>query len=290
MGMTLQKKLSLIEGLSSDAIKEETINKILKITQYDEDEIFKLLKRFMKFKPEESKNWYISINDILSMEEFVNNPYSCLFLHAIDIYKVIYDYLEKDNFAYFHDKEEFIENLKNTTGKIERVYSLRGEKYSAMNDNQNINKEKDNLSDRVDDEEDFGLEDYLLELNYHDDIKNITNCINFELFCTILNNFNVKKSLDYKFKVCFNIFDIDKNGVIDFKDLKNYFFVLFVDSSCSEDFKNITHPQIEGYVQKILGEFVNFNELKEDSIKINLNNFQQILWTSNFISNFDFEP
>ena len=27
MGMTLQKKLSLIEGLSSDAIKEETINK-----------------------------------------------------------------------------------------------------------------------------------------------------------------------------------------------------------------------------------------------------------------------
>ena len=96
--------------------------------------------------------------------------------------------------------------------------------------------------------------------------------------------------MDYKFKVCFNIFDIDKNGVIDFKDLKNYFFVLFVDSSCSEDFKNITHPQIEGYVQKILGEFVNFNQLKEDSIKINLNNFLQILWTSNFISNFDFEP
>ena len=86
------------------------------------------------------------------------------------------------------------------------------------------------------------------------------------------------------------MFDIDKNGVIDFKDLKNYFFVLFLDSGCSEEFKNITQLQIEDYVKKVLEEFAIFNQQNEEEIKINLNNFQQILWTSNFISNFDFEP
>ena len=290
MGMSLQKKLSLINGLSSDSINEKTILETMQKTQYSENEIFKMLKRFMKFNPDTSKNWLISINDILSMEEFANNPYTPLFFNAIDIYKIIYDYLKKINFAYVLDNEEFIHSIENTTGKIERVYEIRGEKYSIENEIHQKKQEEDDSSERVESEENYQLEDFLFELNYKDDIKNCTNCINFELFCIILNNFNVKKSLDFKFRVCFNIFDIDKNGVIDFKDLKNYFFVLFLDSGCSEEFKNITQLQIEDYVKKVLEEFAIFNQQNEEEIKINLNNFQQILWTSNFISNFDFEP
>ena len=41
MGMSLQKKLSLINGLSSDSINEKTILEIMQKTQYSENECSK---------------------------------------------------------------------------------------------------------------------------------------------------------------------------------------------------------------------------------------------------------
>lgn len=259
MGANLSMKLSKLKGGSKKFITREVVEKIIQETQFKEDEVFLLIKRFELLKPEPI-TWSISINQLKKLAEFSNNPYTDLILHGIDVYKIIYDYLRSGNRKGYIDKEMY----KIHAGITEQ-YEEKGKEYD----------DKPNVEEYVA-EYQFSL--FLEDEEY---APNKENVIDFFLFCIILNEFNSNKTFDQKFRLSFNIFDINKDQRVCFKDLKNFFDMIFKNYEME---KRLRH--IDQYARKILYEF------KDGDItyEIDFNNFQKILWDTNFISNLTIEP
>ena len=79
----------------------------------------------------------------------------------------------------------------------------------------------------------------------------------------------------------FNIFDINKDEKVCYKDLKNFYNIVFKDYHIEKKNK-----VLDKFVKSILKEYKD----GDTSYEIDFNNFQKILWTTNFISNLTIEP
>lgn len=121
--------------------------------------------------------------------------------------------------------------------------------------------------------------------------KNNIDVINFTLFCRILNDLHIKIPQEDKFKsknlklnnlVAFKIFDIDKDGYVDIEDLKKAYSIIFKDFESPDPNKEVN---IENLAKNILMEFST-----NEKYKIDFNNFQKIILSSNFLNNLVFMP
>lgn len=260
MGSSLSYKLSQFEEQTKKFVTREIIEDIMEKTQFDEDEIFNLLQRFENLEPDE-ESFSISIIRFKSLKEFQNNPYTDLILHAINIYDKIFYYvttsLDRRNYPH---KELF--KIENT---INDQYEENAKNPEDM-DNHTTETNK-----------------YANVLLLEDDsfFQNTESIIDFKLFCIILNEFNYKRSLDQKFHLSFNIFDINKDNKICYKDLKNFNTIIFKDY-----FMENRTFMIEQFSLNVLNEFQDNNK----NFQIDFNNFQKVLWATNFISNLTIEP
>jgi len=112
-------------------------------------------------------------------------------------------------------------------------------------------------------------------------VINNLEVVNFSCFCLILNDFHRNRSNEFKYKIWFNIFDINRDELICKSDLTIYFSIMFQEYELENK-------------QKVVDSMVNsvFNEFSENDpeFKIDFNNFQKIAWASNFMGNITFEP
>ena len=140
-----------------------------------------------------------------------------------------------------------------------------------------------------DDEDDIDSADRFQELKVLFPLKlmnkkleiNNFEVIGFSLFCLILNDFHKNRSNEFKYKVWFNIFDLNRDDLICKLDLTTYFTIMFKDHELENKEK-----VIQNMVESVLKEF---SETDQD-FKIDFNNFQKIAWASNFMGNITFEP
>lgn len=252
----IMKRINLLEDHVKNFIRIELMEEIMEKTAYDEDEVFNLLSRFRALDPDEI-NFSISISKLKNLAEFKHNPYKELFLHSISVYKIIYDYMLMNKIS--NNRHEF------------EVGSLYIERWDEVGKDENEKNSQYSLNYK-----------YILRIEDDKEIANTLDVIDFRLFCLIINEFNNKKTMDQKFKLCFNLFDINKDGNICYKDLKNYFTIFFKDYDL-ENKNNV----IQNLALTILSEY------KSSDFKahfIDLNNFQKVLWSANFISNLTIEP
>lgn len=248
---SLTQKIQKLEENTQKFVKNETINEICLKTFFYEDEIFSLLKRFELLLPNDE--FFINIKMLKTLREFQFNPYTNLILNSIDIYKLIHTNLNAS-----HPKRNLFD-IKVTT-------------------NDNYESESKNNSDQ----EVHNSKEYKNILKIEDDnfVSNCEYVIDFQLFCIIINQLNRKQNLDYKLYLVFQIFDINKDKLVCFRDLKNYFTIVFK----SENIENKSSI-IENYAMNVLKEFKN-----DKNYKIDFNNFQKILWSSNFLENLCITP
>jgi hypothetical protein len=168
----------------------------------------------------------------LNEYEFKNNPFKELIIHSIDIYNIIYEYLKSGNRSNYPDKESFRIHI----GLTEQ-YDENGKDYDdKLDDDEGIQENKKYIPA-------IRLEDENFEPNNE-------HIIDFSLFCLIMNEFNFKKSIDHKFRMCFNIFDINKDSKICIKDLKNYHCIVFKDVPFEKKLQTM-----EKFAMNILNEF-----------------------------------
>jgi hypothetical protein len=263
MGTSLSYKLSTLENNVKKFITREIFEEILDLTQFEEEEIFLLLKRFILLKPIEN-SFTIPIKSLKNINEFINNPYRDLMLNSVNIYQMIYEHLGTSAGKNFPNREIF-----NVGGIIQSQYEFNSkdafEKQAADED----------------DKENAGIYRSVLILEEDVNLVNDECVIDFKLFCQILNHFSFKKTLDQRFNLCFNIFDINKDGKICIKDLKNFYTILLKDTLIENKYEKIDKLSLN-----VISEF------REDDVgyEIDFNNFQKILWSTNFITNLTIEP
>jgi Ca2+-binding EF-hand superfamily protein len=263
MGTSLSYKLSTLDNNVKKFITREMFEEILDLTQFEEEEVFLLLKRFILLKPKEN-SFTISINDLKNINEFKNNPYRELMLNAVNIYQMIYEYLGTPAGRNFPNREIF-----NISSIIQSQYEFNCK--DAF--------EKEAIDE--DDKEKAKVYKCVLVVEEEKNDLNEEFIIDFKLFCQIFNHFSFRKTLDQRFNLSFNIFDINKDGKICIKDLKNFYSILLKNTPLENKYDKIDKLSLN-----VISEF------REDDVgyEIDFNNFQKILWSTNFISNLTIEP
>lgn len=262
MGNSLSFKIINLQESTRNFINREVIEKVLWETMFEEDEVFSLISRFEQLEPDEL-SFSISINKLKNLHEFKNNPFRELIIHSIDVYKIIYEYLKAGNRNNYPDKELFKIHIGLTD-----QYDENGKDYDEKLDDEDGCQENKKYIPAI----------YLEDENFQPNNEHI---IDFILFCIIINEFNFQRTIDHKFKMCFNIFDINKDSKICIRDLKNFHCMIF--KGVPFEKKSQT---MDKFAMNILNEF----KEGDKNFEIDFNNFQKILWSTNFISNLTIEP